>query len=132
MNPRRTLAPLIVATGMAASLGVCAAGGERWGALHPSHEAQPAVGTSAGAGVVPVSFVFATREEGHELRLTDVHLVILCPVVGRLFEAVSEGPFLVANVPAGRYEVIASHDGQARRIPLTVTRGESRQVSIYW
>ena len=132
MNPRRTLAALVAAAGIAAPLGICAAGGERWGTLEPLHAAQPAVGTSAGVGVVPVSFVFATREEGHELRLTDVHLVILCPVVGRVFEAVSEGPFLIANVPAGRYEVIASHEGQARRIPLTVTRGESRQVSIYW
>ena len=132
MNPRRTLAALVVAAGIAVPLGVYAAGGERWGPLDPAHNAQPAVGSGVGVGVVPVSFVFATREEGHELRLTDVHLVILCPVAGRLFEAVSEGPFLTANVPAGRYEVIASHDGQARRIPLTVTRGESRQVSIYW
>lgn len=132
MNPARILSALVVAAGMAAPLGACAFGGERAATLHAPHEAQPAVESRAGVGVVPVSFVFATREEGHELRLTDVHLVILCPVVGRLFEAVSEGPFLTANLPAGRYEVIASHEGRARRIPLTVARGETRQVSIFW
>ena len=73
---------------------------------------------------MPVSFVFATREEGHELLLTDVHVVIVCPVVGKLFEGVSEGPFLIANVPDGRYEVIASHEGRAQRIALTVAHDE--------
>jgi len=30
----------------------------------------------------------------------------------------------------GRYEVIASHEGGAQRVALTVARGEPRQVSI--
>ena len=132
MDLRRTLAALVVAVVVAAPPGVCANGGERAGAPDLAREAQPAVEPGPAAGFVPVSFVFATREEGHELRLTNVHLVIHCPVVGRLFEAVSEGPFLVANVPAGRYEIVASHDGHARRMPLTVTRGEPREVSIFW
>ena len=84
------------------------------------------------AAVVPVSFQFATREEGHELRLTNVHVVVRCPVSGKLFEGVSEGPFLVANLPDGNFEVVASHEGRARHVALSVAHGEPRNVAIYW
>lgn len=81
---------------------------------------------------VPVSFQFATREEGHDLLLTNVHVVVRCPVAGKLFEGVSDGPFLVANLPDGHYDVVASHEGEARHLALSVARGEPRHVAIYW
>jgi hypothetical protein len=90
------------------------------------------VDARAYVGGVPVSFQFATREEGHELLLTNVHVVVLCPVSGKLFEAVSDGPFLVANLPDGDFEVVASHEGRAQRVALSVARGEARRVAIYW
>ena len=89
-------------------------------------------GQRAWVAGVPVSFQFATREEGHELLLTNVHVVVRCPVAGKLFEGVSDGPFLVANLPDGRYDVVASHEGQARHVALSVARGEPRHVAIYW
>ena len=79
-----------------------------------------------------MSFQFATREEGHELLLTNVHVVVLCAVSGKLFEAVSDGPFLLAHLPNGNYEVVASHEGQAQHVALSVVRGEPRRVAIYW
>lgn len=79
-----------------------------------------------------ISFEFAAREEGHELRLTDVHLLVLCPIAGKVFDGVSEGPFLVVALPDGRYEVVASHEGRAQRVALTVSRGQPRRVMLYW
>ncbi len=128
MHPRRTLAALFLVFGLAAPTGNPAAG-ELIARLDPAIAKRPAIAFLA--AVVPVSFVFATREEGHELLLNDVHVVIICPVAGPLFDGVSEGPFLIANVPDGRYEIVASHDGRARRLALTVA-GEPRRVSIYW
>ena len=84
------------------------------------------------AALVPVSFSFVTREEGHELLLTDVHVVIHCAVGGKVFEGVSEGPFLVTSVPDGRYEVVASHEGRPQRTAFTVARGEPHRVSLTW
>lgn len=81
---------------------------------------------------MPISFEFATREEGQELRLADVHLVVVCPVIGKVFEGISDGPFLVATLPDGRYEVVASREGRAHRVALTVSRGEPRSVTLYW
>lgn len=95
----------------------------------------PRVDRSSGEGPLArstVAFTFATHAEGHEILLSDVHVVIRCAVAGRVFEAVSDGPFLVADVPEGRYEVIASHEGQARRVAFSVARGEPRQVRMAW
>jgi hypothetical protein len=80
----------------------------------------------------PVSFRFLTREEGHEILLSNVHVRIAHPVDGTLFEGVSNGPFLVAYVPVGRYEVAASHEGRTQRVELTVTRAEPSSLSLFW
>ena len=79
-----------------------------------------------------VSFRFLAREEGHEVMLTDVHVTIADPVRGTLVDTVSNGPFLVAFVPAGRYEVAASYEGKVRRMSLTIARAEPRNVALYW
>src|SRR5918993_453975 len=81
------------------------------------------------AALVPVSFSFVTREEGHELLLTDVHVVIHCAVGGKVFQGVSEGPFLVTGMPDGRYEAVASHEGRPQRVAFTVARGEPLRIS---
>ncbi len=128
MDLRRTLASLTLVAGIAVPFGLSAARGEP----DTSVDAWQANETRTASALVPVSFVFATREEGHELLLTDVHVVIVCPVVGKLFEGVSEGPYLIANIPGGRYEVIASYDGRAQRIALTVAHDEPQRISIYW
>lgn len=82
--------------------------------------------------LVPVSFRFLEEEEGHEIALTDVHVVIVTPLGHPLFEAVSDGSFLMANVPFGRYDVIASHAGRAQRVALDVARDDALLVAIHW
>jgi len=79
-----------------------------------------------------VSFRFLTREEGHEILLSDVHVTIRHPVEGTLVDTVSNGPYLVAFIPAGRYEVAATHEGRERRMNLTIPRAEPRSVALYW
>jgi len=80
----------------------------------------------------PVSFRFVAREEGHEILLTDVHVTIRHSVEGTLVDAVSNGPYLVAFMPAGRYDVAATHDGKLRTMTLTIPRAEARSVALYW
>ncbi|HVE48163.1 MAG TPA: hypothetical protein VNG69_00935 [Casimicrobiaceae bacterium] len=80
----------------------------------------------------PISFRFLTREEGHEILLSDVHVTIAHPIQGKVIDTVSNGPYLVAMVPAGRYEVVASHEGRARRVALTIAPASPQSVSLYW
>ena len=126
MNTRRTLLAVSLAATLTAPLASADTPVER------SDDARASMSSGIGAPVVPVSFRFATREEGHDVLLTDVHVVVLCPVSGRLFEAVSDGPFLTANLPRGRYEVIASHDGRAKHVALDTARGDAAVVVIDW
>jgi hypothetical protein len=79
-----------------------------------------------------VSFRFLAREEGHEILLSEVHVTIVHPVQGKVLDAVSDGPFLVARVPPGRYQVAASHEGRTRHVLLNVARSEPRSVAVYW
>ena len=119
---------------LACIVGAMAGGLAEAGAAPQDASAGEGASVEAGGPVLvpPISFEFATREEGHELRITDVHLVIVRPGVGKLFEGVSEGPFLVASLPDGRYEVVASHEGRAQRVALTVLQGQPRTVTLYW
>ena len=75
MHARRFLALLFLLAGLVAPL--------RTGAVEPAQS----IDAGVAAAVVPVSFSFVTREEGHELLLTDVHVVIHCAVGGKIFEA---------------------------------------------
>ena len=91
-----------------------------------------AVAVARSSDRAPVSFQFMTREEGHEILLTGVHVRIAHPVEGTMFEGVSNGPFLVAYVPVGQYEVAASHEGRTQRVVLTVPRAEPKSLSLVW
>jgi hypothetical protein len=95
-------------------------------------DVEAAASAASRHGAVPVSFRFLHAEEGHEIALTDVHVVIVTPLGHPLFEAVSDGPFLMANVPFGRYEVVASHEGRSRRVALDVSRDDAMLVAIHW
>jgi hypothetical protein len=83
--------------------------------------------------VLPVSFHFAKQEEGHEILVTDVHVAIDDAATrGRVLSAVSDGPYLIANVPEGEYQVTATHDGNAQVAVIVVERGGSLRVAFRW
>lgn len=95
--------------------------------------AAPDVAVLAPQGVLPVSFRFLTREEGHEILVNDVHVAIDDAAThGRVLAAVSDGPYLSANVPAGCYRVTATHDGRAQVAEIVVGRGAPLVVAFYW
>jgi hypothetical protein len=84
------------------------------------------------AEAASVSFRFLTREEGHEILLSDVHVTIANAVEGKVLDAVSNGPYLLASLPAGRYDVAASHEGRMQYASVVVRSAEARSVSLYW
>jgi hypothetical protein len=95
-------------------------------------EAQAVQRTTAGERL-PISFHFATREEGHELLLGGVHVTIDdAATLGRVLSAVADGPFLLASVPEGAYQVTATHEGRAQVAVIVVARGEPLRVAFYW
>lgn len=88
---------------------------------------------SGGRVVLPVSFHFARHEEGHEILVGDVHVAIDdAATMGRVHSAVSDGPYLIANVPEGEYQVTATHDGRAQVAMIVVERGGPLRIAFRW
>jgi hypothetical protein len=102
----------------------------------PALASQPDVAPSSGVRAIEaesaVSFRFLKREEGHEFLVDEVHVTIVHPVRGTLLDAVSNGPYLTARVPAGRYEISASHAGRTQRVSVILAGREPRSLAFYW
>ena len=80
----------------------------------------------------PLELVFvrdaASREEylaGVDVRIEDAR--------GRVvLDTVTEGPFLLADLPAGRYKVSAAHDDNVKNRNIEVVSGKHRRVVFVW
>lgn len=57
---------------------------------------------------------FATQLRGREVYLATVPVVIRNASGNTLLDVVTEGPYLLVNLAAGRYEVTASHRGRQK------------------
>jgi hypothetical protein len=49
-----------------------------------------------------------------------------------VLEATSEGPFLLANLPAGQYTVRAGAQGRVKTQTVAVTPGQNRHLTFTW
>jgi hypothetical protein len=131
---RPTLRPHVLALAACLAAGVVLAGPFPLGDLPagPVVEPRPAVELRS-VEILPVSFQFAERDEGHERLVTDVHVTMDDAAThARVVAAVSDGPFLLASVPAGCYQVTATHAGRAQGVTLVVERGAPLRVAFYW
>ena len=62
---------------------------------------------------------------GANVRLIDAH-------GKQVLSTVTDGPFLLAHVPAGRYKVIADYDGHTLKRMIEVDRRGHRRVVLEW
>ena len=49
-----------------------------------------------------------------------------------VFEEPSAGPYLLIKLPAGKYSVVASYQGDSKTQPVTVDRAAKTPVSFSW
>lgn len=64
--------------------------------------------------------------------LNKINLLILDDADGVVLETVTNGPILYANLPDGKYTVVASAFGEQYKKPLTVKTGRQKQLVYYW
>ena len=62
----------------------------------------------------------------------DVQIVIVDGKGKELLKAVAEGPIFMANLPAGRYEVIATTEGLTQKLHATVVKGKLGTLVFRW
>lgn len=72
--------------------------------------------------------VTATRGSG--AFLADVHLRILDAQRQPVFEHVLQAPWLLIDLPVGRYELEGTYEGQVQRQPTTIHAGDHHQVVL--
>lgn len=64
--------------------------------------------------------------------LNKINLLILDSAGGIVLETVTNGPILYANLPDGKYTVVASAFGERYKKPLTAKTGRQKQLVFYW
>lgn len=146
MSMIRSLRPLLIAL---AAAGACAAAGaaEAQPAPLPAIQTQgPVAYLSGGVGRDeahaieqaasrwPVMLEFAAREGNAQQGawLANVSVQILDAQHHAVLETVSDGPFVLARLQPGHYEVKATFDGQTFARPLQVARqGTAREVFVW-
>ena len=62
----------------------------------------------------------------------DVQIVIVDGKGKEILKAVAEGPIFMANLPAGRYEVIATTEGLTQKLRATVVKGKLGTLVFRW
>ncbi|HEY4999745.1 MAG TPA: carboxypeptidase-like regulatory domain-containing protein, partial [Usitatibacter sp.] len=80
----------------------------------------------------PLSLEFVEHAKPRDEYLADVDVTILEPGGAIALEAISDGPFLLAKLPDGKYTVHAEHDGKIETRQVNVSSKNPRQVIFEW
>jgi hypothetical protein len=64
--------------------------------------------------------------------LADARVVVRDATGGVVLETVLDGPFLLANLPPGKYELRATYGGKSQVRTITIPASGRREVFLYW
>jgi hypothetical protein len=79
----------------------------------------------------PLQLLFATKGSPNEY-LADVKVQIKDKDGKMVLDAVSQGPFLLAKMPAGKYSISADSEGVVKRQTVQVTAAKPQRVVFVW
>jgi hypothetical protein len=80
-----------------------------------------------------VSLTFAVQRDGKAEYLANVPVTIRDASGNTVFSISNDGPYLLVSLPAGSYDVSASHDGQVKSKRVTVgSKGHADRVTFDW
>ena len=78
-----------------------------------------------------LELLFVTRGNPNQY-LSDVKVQIAGGGGKVVLDTVSNGPFLLAKVPPGRYSISADNEGSVKRQTVQVTGGKTQRVMFVW
>ena len=138
---RRLAAAGILAVTMAAAVGAHAADAD---ALPPAHIAGHVTFLSGGIGLdestaikraarsYPLELEFLMKGEPRDVYVADVHVRIRDDQGRTVLDTVANGPFLLARLPAGRYDIVARSEGRSQSRHISLAPGEHLRVPFEW
>jgi hypothetical protein len=81
-------------------------------------------------GEFNLELIFAARGGGNYL--ADVDVAVLDSSGQEVLRTTADGPRVLAQLPPGRYTVVAGFDAKVQRRTVSVPRKGTRQVALYW
>lgn len=86
----------------------------------------------AAAAQYPLTLEFAIKHAPHAEYAADVHVVVTDAQGTRVLDTTSDGPFLLAKLPAGRYTVTAERHQQTLARTVHVATHKPTHVMFLW
>ena len=80
----------------------------------------------------PLVIDFSQHLENHDAWISQVYFRILDVKGNAIFEATTDGPFLMANLPSGNYTLTATYEGVTKIQKIQIVEGKSLRVSLNW
>ncbi|WP_028081265.1 carboxypeptidase-like regulatory domain-containing protein [Solimonas soli] len=79
-----------------------------------------------------LSVSLSARSDGRDVYLAEVPLTIRDDTGRTVLELVSQGPYLLAQLPPGRYELSASYGGEEKKSVIRLAAGRPQRVALSW
>lgn len=79
-----------------------------------------------------LSITLASRRDGKDVFLADVPVVIRDAAGTVVLEATTDGPYLLADLSPGRYQVSATYGGEEKRAQTQVVAGKPSRLVFLW
>jgi len=80
----------------------------------------------------PLALEFVKHENGKGEYLSGANVTIKDQQGRTVLRIVADGPFLLANLPDGRYTVTASGEGQTKERHVVIVAGKAERVVFEW
>ena len=84
------------------------------------------------AAEYPLELLFAQKATPRDEYLADVRVTICDRAGNAVLETTSAGPFLLANLPVGKYSIDAEYIGERKHQSVDVRNGKHRRAVFVW
>ena len=80
----------------------------------------------------PLELLFAQKASPNDVYLAGVKVTVRDRAGKVVLDAVSEGPYLLAVMPAGKYQIEAVNEGVAKTQAVEIASGKHQRVVMVW
>jgi hypothetical protein len=80
----------------------------------------------------PLSMLFIAKSSPRDVYTADVSVTIKDAQGNTQLDTVTEGPYLLADLPSGKYTVTAEYNGRTETRNATVVTGQPRKLTFVW
>jgi hypothetical protein len=80
----------------------------------------------------PLMLELAQSGKAHAEYLSDVQITIRDKAGNTVLDVISEGPFVLAKLPPGKYSLDATYESATLHRELNLQKGKNKQILLFW